>query len=106
MPSRPCFWVEKSFTTNKAIAEGITNGTYSLVASLGDDTDLLLSGPETDYAKKDPTGISLTPNPSPTGEGSNDLFDLSGRKVGNASSVNGNLPKGIYIVNGRKVVVK
>ena len=101
-------WIsfKKSIPTNKTIAEGIKNGTYSLVASLGDDTDLLLSGPETDYAKKDPTGISLTPDPSPTGEGSNDLFDLSGRKVGNASSVNGNLPKGIYIVNGRKVVVK
>ena len=36
------------------------------------------------------------------------VYDLSGRKLVNGqwSLVNGQLPKGIYIVNGRKVVVK
>ena len=37
--------------------------------------------------------------------GANGCYDLSGRKV-DSKSVNGKLRKGIYIVNGRKVVVK
>ncbi|MBR6456918.1 MAG: M60 family metallopeptidase [Prevotella sp.] len=102
-------WVSNkmSFTTNKTIAEGITNGTYSLVASLGDDTDLLLSGPETDYAKKDPNGIEaigLDERLKMKDDGS--VFDLQGRKIVNGTSVNGKLPKGVYIVTGRKVVVQ
>jgi hypothetical protein len=45
------------------------------------------------------TGIeSLTPDPSPKGEGS--IYTLDGRKVQNASR------KGVYIKNGRKVVIK
>ena len=44
------------------------------------------------------TGIdSLTPDPSPKGEGS--IYMLDGRKV-----ANGQLKKGIYILNGKKVV--
>ena len=59
------------------------------------------------------TGISdLTPNPSPKGEGS--WYDLSGRKVANGPlGPRGRFtleekPKanGLYIVNGKKVVVK
>ena len=36
------------------------------------------------------------------------IYDLSGRKVSvsSVSSVSSELPKGIYIVNGRKVVVR
>ncbi|MBR5634735.1 MAG: hypothetical protein IKW78_06125, partial [Prevotella sp.] len=102
-------WVsnKKSFTTNKTIAEGITNGTYSLVASLGDDTDLLLSGPETDYAKKDQTGIeAIGQDERLKMKDDGSVFDLQGRKIVNGTSVNGKLPKGVYIVNGRKVVVQ
>ena len=48
------------------------------------------------------TGIrSLTPNPSPKGEGSDYWYTLDGRKVSN-----GQLSKGIYINNGKKIVVK
>ncbi len=60
------------------------------------------------------TGISLTPNPSPNGEGS--LCDLQGRmvitnyKLRNTSAKfgirNSELKPGIYIVSGRKVVIK
>ena len=47
----------------------------------------------------DQTGIrSLTPDASPKGEGS--IYSLDGRKVQNTTR------KGIYIVNGRKVVIK
>ena len=64
------------------------------------------------------TGIStmhsLTPDPSPKGEGSKYVYDLQGRKVAdNPSSLSGNSgnswypsKKGIYIVNGKKVVIK
>ncbi len=46
------------------------------------------------------TGISLTPDPSPTGEGS-DYYTLDGRKLSGKPTA-----KGVYIVNGRKVVMK
>jgi len=54
-----------------------------------------------------PTGLnSLTPAPSPTGEGSRNIYSLDGRKIVNGSLTDGTLPKGIYIVNGKKVVIK
>ena len=95
-------WVsnKKSFTTNKTIAEGIANGTYSLVASLGDDTDLLLSGPETDYAKKEPSGIETVNNNRETIT-NNQYYTIDGVKL-NAQPTT----KGIYIVNGRTVVIE
>ena len=44
------------------------------------------------------TGInSLTPNPSPMGEGS--VYNLNGQRVAQPT-------KGLYIVNGKKIVVK
>ena len=51
------------------------------------------------------TRITETTEKTETKEG---LFDLSGRKVvdGQWSMVNERLPKGLYIVNGRKVLVK
>ena len=45
------------------------------------------------------TGISLTPNPSPEGEGS--VYDLNGRKLDKMPT-----KKGVYILNGKKVVIK
>lgn len=89
---------KKSIPTNSTIANGIKNGTYSLVASLGDDTDLLLSGPETDYAKKDPSGISTVESGQLTVDS---YYTIDGVKL-NAKPTQ----KGIYIVNGRKVVIK
>ena len=64
------------------------------------------------YRKRLITGISLTPDPSPKGEGSKYVYDLQGRKVGNnPSSLSGNSgnswyssKKGVYIVNGKKIV--
>ena len=45
----------------------------------------------------DATAISLTPNPSPKGEGN--IYSLDGRRMTNPS-------RGIYIVNGKKVIIK
>ena len=50
-----------------------------------------------------------TPGPSPAWEGrSAAWYDLSGRRISvpSASSANSVLPKGVYINNGRKVVIK
>lgn len=53
----------------------------------------------------DPTGIeSLTPSTSRKGEES--IYDLQGRKIVNGKWSNGQMPKGIYIVNGRKHIIK
>ena len=63
----------------------------------GDGTDHRFE----DLSLSSATGIeSLTPNPSPKGEGN--VYDLSGRKVSESSV----LPKGVYVVNGKKVIVK
>ena len=44
------------------------------------------------------TGInSLTPSPSPKGEGS--VYNLAGQRVAQPT-------KGLYIVNGKKIVIK
>ena len=48
------------------------------------------------------TGIDLTPALS-QGEGA--WYDLQGRKVVNGTLSNGKLPKGLYIVNGKKMVI-
>ena len=34
------------------------------------------------------------------------VYDLSGRQIVNSQSVNSKLPKGIYIINGKKVVIR
>ena len=101
-------WVSNrmSFNTNSTIVSGIQNGTYSLVASLGDDTDLLLSGPATDYTSE-PSGIETIDNSNLDERGTNgSVFDLQGRKMTGGTSVNGSMPKGVYIVNGKKIVFK
>ena len=54
-----------------------------------------------DLSLSSATGIEgLTPSPSPKGEGN--VYDLSGRKVSESSV----LPKGVYVVNGKKVIAK
>ena len=47
------------------------------------------------------TGISLTPDPSPKGEGSDYWYSTDGRRLSGKPT-----QKGIYINNGKKVVIK
>jgi hypothetical protein len=49
----------------------------------------------------DADGISLTPDSSPEGEGSDAWYSLDGKKLSGKPS-----QKGIYVNNGRKVVIK
>ena len=51
------------------------------------------------YTNEKPTGIKTTDNGQRTTD--NEVYDLSGRKM-----VNGQLPKGIYIQNGKKLIRK
>ena len=55
-----------------------------------------------------PVGIWEVKNEMVNGKSSNSkfIYDLSGRKIVNGKSSNGKLNKGLYIVNGRKVVVR
>ncbi len=80
----------------------------SLLSQLRDEVFLFA---DFSIEKVERTGIeSLTPSPSPRGVyGDGCIYDLQGRKVaGNCqlSIINCQLPKGIYIQAGRKVVVK
>ena len=52
-----------------------------------------------------PTGISATPVNGKSVNGKY-VYDLQGRQIVNSKSVNGKLSRGIYIRNGRKVVVR
>jgi hypothetical protein len=51
------------------------------------------------FGDEESQGISLTPDPSPKGEGS--IYTLDGRKLNGEPT-----KKGMYIVNGKKVVIK
>ena len=51
----------------------------------------------------DPDGISIVE--ALTGA-ENAVYDLSGRQIANDKWQNGKLPKGIYIVNGKKVLIR
>ena len=125
--TNPVFQMERisgnwSVDTNYKVFSG--TGTISLTGTPTFEPAIPMEGYHWDYSKlftegilrieADATGISLTPSPSPTGEGS--IYDLQGRKIGQRSEVKGQnlefrihnseLKKGIYIVNGKKVVIK
>ena len=51
------------------------------------------------------TDIQTAGNPQQTADNP-DVYDLSGRKIENSKWSNRQLPKGIYIVNGKKVIIK
>ena len=56
------------------------------------------------------TGVSRPSDPSLYGEETykqgSTIVNLAGQQMVNGKSSNGKLPQGIYIVNGKKVVVK
>jgi hypothetical protein len=55
-----------------------------------------------------PTGIRPTPNPSRDGGEAGAVFDFNGRRISvtSVSSAPSVLPKGVYIVNGKKILIK
>ena len=58
--------------------------------------------------EEETTGIDV-PTPDPSRMGREEIYDLQGRRVGNRSEFriqNSELKRGLYIVNGKKVVIK
>ena len=89
---------KNTFKTSNAIARGINEGRYSLVASLGDDTDLLLSGPPTIYTNNETTGISSIRDEQ---FANNSWYTIGGVKLNGRPTA-----KGVYIIDGKKVIIK
>ena len=103
-------------SSDEALATVASDGTVSALAP--GEVTITAAGPETENCKAavqaqylltitDPDGIdSLTPDPSPVGEGS--IYDISGRRISgqivNGKWSNGQLPKGMYIVGGKKIL--
>ena len=71
------------------------------------EQEYVLSREDFKVLREEFVGISPTPDPSPVREGSaSAVYDLSGRKMSNGKGSNGQIPKGIYIHQGKKVMVK
>lgn len=96
-------------TTQSFTALGLSikfeNGNMVLKES-GNSTSLALTDLNKMFfsATTDPSGIDTVTENSVLNAPA--VYDLSGRKIVNGTSENGQLPKGIYIVNGKKIVVK
>ena len=86
----------KLYWPNANMTLGACRAYFNLSNTLAPDMNFVVNFGE------DATSIgSLTPNPSPTGEGSEYWYDLSGRKLDHQPT-----QKGVYIHSGKKVVVK
>ena len=89
-----------AYVLNYTAADGV--GFYKLAATgtIGfGKAYLVASAAARDFLGFDET-TSLTPIPSPIGEGGDVIYDIHGRRV------NGKPSKGLYIINGKKIVVK
>lgn len=56
-----------------------------------------------EFDESETTGIDLTTVPSQR-EGA--VYDLQGRKIGSGKLSNGQLPKGLYVMNGKLVIIR
>ena len=98
-------WQEDGYTYYVLSKKGDNFGFFKLASSkcLGAHKAYLKVAPSNNapaYFGFDENTTSLTPVPSPKGEGS-DYYTLDGRKLSGEPSA-----KGLYIVNGKKVVIK
>jgi hypothetical protein len=76
--------------------EGGTIFDRTFISNLKIPTEIIITEPD---------GIgSLTPDAALKGNES--IYDLQGRKYSSVKLERGQLPKGIYIINGKKVVIK
>ena len=98
---------EQSFT---ALGLTITFSNGNLMATQnGETATLALSNLNKMFFSQEPTGIKVIENEpvsNPTQEGRVCVYDLQGRKIETGSQNLEALPKGVYIVNGKKVIVK
>ena len=80
----------------------------TMVALLLDcQTGTIINAARCGIADYDPTGIDdATSHPSATTSHDSSVYDLTGRKVGTQDADKSPLTKGVYVINGKKVVVK
>ena len=76
-------------------------GTYDIVLSGGDAQNYELSYQNGVLTVTESTGIATISTKNPV-----DIYTLQGHKVRTKAMTAEGLPKGVYIINGRKVVVK
>ena len=79
-----------------------TAGDDIVVTPTANANEWTFTMPESDV---ETTGIQTLDN-STISPADNSIYDLSGRKWSNSKLSNGQMPKGVYIENGRKVVVR
>ena len=100
-------WADREVVSTK----NIPAGKHTIIIWNGSSTSLFLNS----FQVSVPTGINtivqsdnFLDKPSAERVQSDDdaVYDLSGRKVSNGKLSNGQMPKGIYIYKGKKVVVK
>ena len=91
---------KKPKATTKATKDSPV-GEYEIVVSGGEAKNYELSYQNGTLTVIEPTGISKIAIIHPV-----DVYTLQGHKVRTMATTLGRLPKGVYIVNGRKVVIK
>ena len=91
---KPAQWEITDLTDDSYVAKGSTQGAKTL--------NMMLDAP--DVIGDEATGISIVVDSEDPAEiGNMDVYTVDGQRVGNSLK---NLAKGIYIVNGKKYVVK
>ena len=92
---------EDNILTFKKVGEGATIGTFRAYFTLNDGIEETTSF-SLEFGGGQTTGIGNI-NIVKNNQKANGVYTLDGRKVSEGTSLN-NLPKGIYIVNGKKIV--
>ena len=114
-PTQPNEWQQMAYDFVLDEAKDITISLgFQTSQGQGAANNTLLYIDNVRVLRKVATGISLTPSPSPIGEGS--IYDLQGRRVITNSKLrntsaefgirNSELKAGIYVSKGRKIIVK
>lgn len=89
-------------TANDGIISALSAGTATITAKATDGSNKQATVLVTVYQDED--GIREIDDEQLTN--ANEIYDLQGRKIHSGQMVNGKLPRGIYIINGKKVVIK
>ena len=89
-------------TADNGIISAVAAGTATITAKATDGSNkqatVLVTVYKDEDAIKEIEGEQLT--------NANEIYDLQGRKIHSGQMVNGKLPRGIYIIGGKKVLVK
>ena len=88
------------------VAELQSGKTESVMLTNDADADVDVKGLRLEKRMVDGIETVATPDVAPGDAEHQTVYDLQGRKVETGNQKWENLPKGVYIVNGRKVVVR